>query len=164
MLSPRSTMSDWSRITTDSLRLIIEKLKCHQNRETTKANYLGIWHHFNQFLMKLDVVPDDWEDRTSLFCAHLVNLGRESSTIKSCVSAIKCVLKNDSYDWDNNQLLLRTITRGCKIINDKYHERLPIKRNLLEVILFELGRTCGGQPYLLVTYRALFALTYYRLF
>ena len=132
----------------------------------TKLNYLGIWRHFNQFLMRLDVVPEKWEDRVVLFCTHLVEQGRQSSMIKSYISAIKNVLRNDDddYEWNDNILLLNTITKACKVINDQYRERLPIKRHLLEVILFELGVIFSMQLYLLITYRTLFVLAYYGLF
>ena len=74
------------------------------------------------------------------------------------------MLKNDNYNWNDNILMLQTITRGCRIINDTFKERLLIKRHLLEVMLFELGHVFSTQNYLLVTYRALFALAYYGLF
>ena len=78
----------------------------------------------------------------------------------------KNVLRNDEddYEWNNNILLLNTITKACKVTNDQYRERLPIKRHLLEVILFELGRIFSMQPYLLITHRTLFVLAYYGLF
>ena len=50
-------------------------------------------------------------------------------------------------------MLLASLTRACKLINDRVRTRLPIGFNLLELILFELQRhyTTGGynQPYLI---------------
>ena len=48
--------------------------------------------------------------------------------------------------------------------NDVVFIRRPIKRNMLEAILFEVDRVVHGQPYLISTYRANFALAYYGLF
>ena len=164
MRSSRSSVSGSSRISVNKIQLIIEKLKSLKNRETTKYNYLSIWRHFNRFISNLDRVPKTWEQRTVLFIAHLTDQGLQSSTIKSYISAIKCVLKDDDYEWDENQSLLSTLTRACKMVNDRVHIRRPIRRPLLEVILFEVGRLYNGQPYLVIMYRALFALLYYGLF
>ena len=88
----------------------------------------------------------------------------QSSTLKTNVSAIKSVLKDDNYKWDDNKVLLSSITRGCRVINDKIQYRLPLKLSLLEMILFEIGRLWdGAQPYLELMYRTLFAISYYGL-
>ena len=148
----------------NSIKLIIEKLKCKKNRETTNKNYLSIWRQFNQFIMRLDMVPHGWEDRVVLFCVHLVEKGLQSSTIKSYISTIKCVLQDNNYDWNENQMLLLTITIACRLQNDRVFVHRPIKRNLLKVLLFELVRLYAKQPYLLIAFRVLFALVYYSLF
>ena len=60
-------------------------------------------------------------------------------------------------------MLLGSLTKACKLINDKVHTRLPIQCGLLELILFEIQRVYGsaGQHYLQIMYTALFALSYY---
>ena len=77
------------------------------------------------------------------------------------VSAIKKILIDDGYQWDQQKILLGSLTKACKIINDRVHTRLPIQCGLLELILFEISRTYAQQYYLLVLYQALFALSYY---
>ena len=90
----------------------------------------------------------------------------QSQTVKTYVSAIKRVLIDDGYTWDNTKILLTSLTRGCRIINDRVRTRLPIQCNLLELILFEVQRifTDSSQYYLEILYKALFALGYYGLF
>ena len=76
------------------MNTVIERLKSKQTRESTAANYLGIWRHLNKFLIRLDHKENlSWEERTALFGAYLVDGGVQSSTLKSYFSAIKYVLK-----------------------------------------------------------------------
>ena len=101
-----------------------------------------------------------------LFRTHLVNEGYQSSTIKSYFSAIKHILKVDGYLWRDDKVLLATITKSCRLLNDKVKIKLPIKMGLPDAIMFELERSFGGsqpQPYLKIMYKAAFALAYYRL-
>ena len=134
-------------------------------RLSTRDNYLCIWKLFNQFVIRLDNILCTWEQRAAMFCAHLIDEGLQSATVRSYLSAIKSVLKDNDYDWDDSQTLLATLIRACRQINDQVKVRFPIKKSLLEVLLFELPRVLGfNQPYLIVLYRALFALAYYGLF
>ena len=75
------------------------------------------------------------------------------------------MLIDDGYPWDDRQVLIGSLTKACKIINEKVHTRLPIQCSLLELVLFEVHRKFGlqGQIYLRVMYQALFALSYYGL-
>ena len=109
--------------------------------------------------------PDTWEERTPLFVAYLVDKGIQSTTIKSYVSAIKKTLVSDNYTWDDNRIKLTSLTRACKLVNDKLMIRLPIHCGMLELILFEIQRifSKSSQPYLEIMYKALFALGYYGL-
>ena len=142
---------------------VIDKLKMKQYRETTGKNYMRVWRLFNSFLLKLDEMPQDWENRTTLFIGHLINEGMQSSTIKSYVSAIKKLLVIDGYKWKDELVLLGTLTRACRLTNDLVRTRLPIHGSLLELILFEFQREFSSQPYLQALYKALFALGYYGL-
>ena len=162
--SGSTSTSSTSKYSKNSLELILEKLKGKQVRTTTSTNYLAIWRSFNQFLIKLDKMPNSWEDRTALFCAHLVNEGNQSQTLKSYVSAIKSVLKDDGYyEWNEEKVLLSTLTRACKLENDKLTCRFPIQKGLFELIIFQLRHNLIGQFYLETLYRALFCLAYYGL-
>ena len=126
-------------------------------------NYFNIWRSFNDFIIRLDEKPISWEDRTSLFLVYLIEKGAKSSTIKSYKSAIKSVLTDDGYDWNDNKIMLNCLTKACKIKNDVVMTRLPIERKLLDLILFELERIFSKQPYLEILYKALFAISYYGL-
>ena len=144
---------------------IVERLMMKQHRDSTSRTYLSIWRQFNKFLVNLDKKPKFWEDRTTLFIAYLVDRGMQSGTIKSYVSAIKKTLVMDGYKWDDDMVLVRSLAKACKIVNDKVRTRLPIHCNLLEMILFEVQRYFGNrqQLYLEILYKTLFAISYYGL-
>ena len=101
------------------MQSIIEKLQSKQTRDSTAKNYLNIWHQFNKFLLRLDKRPSSWEHRTLLFVAHLIEYrGAQSSTVKSYVSAIKKTLTMDKHKWNDNVILISSLTKASKIIND----------------------------------------------
>ena len=157
-----SKSSGSSKISTQHISNILERLRSKQTRESTAANYLGIWRHMNKFIINLDVRENlSWEDKTALFGAYLVEGGVQSSTLKSYFSAIKHVLKQDGYEWDDNKAMLSSLVKSCKLENDRVKIRLPIQKGLLEMILFELQRIFEGQPYLETLYKAIFSLAYY---
>ena len=141
---------------------ILERLKSKQTRETTKNNYLG---QLNKFIINLDYREHlSWEEKTALFGAYLINNGIQSSTLKSYFSALKHVLKQDGYDWNDKKVLLSSLVKSCKLENDKVKIRLPIQKGLLEMLLFELQRIYGQsnpQPYLISLHSALLCLGYY---
>ena len=112
-------------------------------------------------MLKLDVKPVDWEERTALFCAYLVEKGNKSATIKSYVSAIKNILVTDGYKWNDSLILMDSPTKACRLANDKIYLRFPIHIGLLEMLLFELERLFSMDWYLEVMYKALFSLAYY---
>ena len=149
-----------------SIQRIIDDLMYKQTRESTAKTYLSIWQQFNTFLVCLDEMPQDWEQRTTLFVAHLIQRGMQSSTVKPYVSAIKkCVLR-ENYPWDDNRLLLTSLTKACKLVNDQVTHRFPIHCGLLELILFEIERMLAknNQCYLVLLYQTMFTLGYYGLF
>ena len=142
----------------------MEKLKRMQTRSSTAKTYYSVWKQFNKFLIRLDMMPESWEDRTSLFVTHLIEFKQfQSASVKSYISAIKRTLLDDGYDWSDNCILLNSLTRACRIVNDRITTRLPIRCSLLELILFELERMFIGQPYLETLYKAMFAIGYYGL-
>ena len=141
----------------------MEKLKGCNNRKRTQENYLGIWRNFNDFLIRLDTKPNLWEERTALFLTYMIDNEAKSSTIKSYKSAIKSILVNDNYEWNESKILLSCLTRACRIKNDIVRTKLPIQKGLMELILFEIERIYINQPYLEILYKAVFALSYYRL-
>ena len=144
---------------------MLERLKNKQIRKSTAENYLSIWRHLNRFIIKLDTRDNlSWEEKTALFGAYLVDSGVQSSTLKSYFTAIKHVLRQDGYEWNDRKALLSSLVKGCKIENDQLKVRLPIQKGLLEMLLFELGRFYNekaSQPYLEQMYKAMFCLAYY---
>ena len=143
----------------------VSKLMLKQHRDSTAKKYLAVWRQFNAFVIKLDHKPKLWEDRVTLFIGYLIDNGMQSSTVKSYVSAIKKTLILDKYKWNDDLVLVRSLAKACKIVNDRVHTRLPIHCGLLEMILFEVQRyfTTQNQWYLEIMYKALFAVSYYGL-
>ena len=143
---------------------LLEQLKGDNHQKSTKLNYYGIWKNFNLFIIKLDKIPNTWEKRISLYCIYLVvDQELKSSTIKSYISGIKSVLKSDGYICDEGKLLLNALIKSCKLKNDTIKTRLPIQKGLLEIILFEIRRRFGTQPYLEAMYISAYLIAYYGL-
>ena len=154
-----------SQISKRSIKAIIEKLKAKSHRSSTYKTYLSVWRKFNGFLIKLDIRPKSWEQCTYLFIADLIDQGAQSSTVKSYISAIKCMVVKDNYKWDDNAVAFNSLMKACRLVNDRVKTRLPIYCGFLELILFEVQRHFRdiGQKYLEILYKALFALGYYGL-
>ena len=143
---------------------IMENIKRQQHCGATNVNYQGIWRNFNKFLIRLDSMPRHWEDRVAIYTTYLIKNGCQSATVKSYISAIKSVLLNDNYQWDDKRAQLTSLTRACRVINDKVKDRLPIQIGLLELILHETERKFSYQFYLELLYKCLFAMAYFGLF
>ena len=152
-----------STISVIRMERIMERLKCMRNHSSTIKKYHNMWSNFNKFLLKLDKKPKLWEDRVSMFRAYLVDRGIQSSTLKSYISALKCILTNDGYEWDDSKVLLHSLTSSCRIVNDTIKTRFLIRIGLLELLLFETQRKFHKQPYLEILYKAVLALGYYGL-
>ena len=88
--------------------------------------------------------------------------GYKSATMKTYISAIKRVLMDDGYAWNNSIVLFASLTKACRLQNDKVYTRFPIQFGLFELILFEISRVYS-QPYLIALYRGIFTLAYYGL-
>ena len=150
-----SSSSNSSKISTRHIQLIIQKLMGQSQRNSTTKNYLAIWRQFNKFVISLDRKPNSWEERVTLFIGHKIDQGMQSSTVKCYVSAIKKMLVNDGYPWDDQKILLGSLTKACRIINDRVYTRLPIQCSLLEMILFEIHRIFDIQVYLQSMYNSI---------
>ena len=141
---------------------MIEKLRNKKHQLSTKRNYHTIWKLFNKFIISLDFIPKSWEEKLSLYCGYLVDIKKvQSSTLRSYVSAIKQTLIIDGYRWDPEEFILSTFTKSCKMENDRVKTRLPIKKGLLELILYDLEITFNEQNYLEKAYKAIFIICYY---
>ena len=105
---------------------IIDLLKNERHQTSTKKSYRSIWKNFNQFFVKLDVKPNNWEDRISLYAGYLVSSNKQSRTIRSYVSAIKAVLENIGIEVNTDRCLLSSLARVYRLVNDKVPTRLLI--------------------------------------
>ena len=143
------------------MELLVQKLLSQQNRKSTVKTYMNIWRQFNNFVISLDVAPSSWEPRTTLYIAYLIDTGKQSASIKSYVSAIKKLLVIDGYKWKDEEVLLNSLTKTYRLLNDRVKTRLPIHCGFLEMILFELERYFSSQYYLECLYKAIFAFSYY---
>ena len=112
----------------------------------------------------MDNKPDSWEDRLVLFVGYLIDKCRKLSTIKSYISAIKAVLKEDGVELNENKYLLASLTKACKLKNDTVQSRFPIQKGLLSLILSKIEVIYDTQPYLLTLYQALISTAYFGMF
>ena len=161
-----SSRSTDSTISAKDMERIVEKLKTQDVRETTKNNYYAIWKNFNKFFIRLDVKPTSWEDRIILFIGHLVNENRKSQTIKSYLSAIQTVLRHDGVELQQDRFLISSLTKACKLKNDRVKTCLPIQKPMLEVIL-KYTKTYfleQNQYFLALLYQTIFITGYYGMF
>ena len=155
-----------STVSTKAIEAIVEKLRCQFLRQSTKNSYYGVWKSFNEFNIKLDSKPKSWEERLTLFVGYLISLNRQSSMIKSYISAIKAVLKYEKIELSENKVLLSSLIKACKLQNDCIQTQLPIRKGLLQVIINSVEKYYdhNPQPYLCTMFRALFLTAYFGLF
>ena len=145
------------------MQQIIDRLHIQQYQKSTRRSYLSAWRSFNEFYIKLDSKLRHWEDRLVLFVGHLVHTHKQAATIKSYISAIKAVLREDGYVLNEDRYLLNALTKACKLRQNKVKTMLPIQKGLLEIIIKYIKRIFEAQPYLLTMYQALFTATYFGL-
>ena len=117
--STGSSSKGTSIISTSHMEQVVQRLLGLQNRKSTVRTYLNIWRQFKNSVISLDVLPSSWEARTTLYIAHMIENGKQSSSIKSYVSAIKKLLVTDGYKWQDNEVLLTSLTKACRMINDR---------------------------------------------
>ena len=140
-------------------------MQCH--RDTTRKNYYRVWKIFSQFYFKLDVKPSTWEQRITLFVGYLINTNKQSSTIKSYLSALRAVLKQDKVILHEDQFLISSLTKACRLKNDCVKLRHPIQKGMLGLLVrevrkyFEVER---NQSYLSLLYQTILSTGYFGLF
>ena len=143
--------------------MIVDKLRGQQYRDSTKCNYYTIWKLFNKFFLRLDQKPGSWEERLVLFVGYLIDDKKQSSTVKSYVSAIKAVLKDVGVKLSNDLSLINSLTKACRLVNDQICTRLPIQKVLLEVLIKQISVPYDTQPYLKIIFKALLCTSYFGL-
>ena len=127
--------------------------------------YYTVWKLFSQFYLKLDIKPTLWEDRLTLFVGYLISKDRKSGTIRSYISAIKSILRDDGHKISEDRYLLTSLIKACKFRNDRVAVKLPIQSDLVNTILQRIDThfttTINNQPYLCMLYKALVATSYF---
>ena len=142
----------------------MDKLRLERNRSSTRKIYYSVWKQFNEFFIRLDFKPQTWEDRLILFVGFLVERNRKSSTIRSYISAVKAVLREDNVEIQEDKYLLSSLTKACKYKNDQVRIRLPIQKGVLKILLDKISEEMGStQPYLCCMYKAIFSSAYFGL-
>ena len=161
-----SQSSTSSQLSTVSIQNVVDRLIQGRIRDSTKRNYRSVWKQFNEFFIRLDIKPTAWEDRIVLFAGHLINEQKQSQTVKSYVSAIKGVLRNDGVVINEDRFLLNSLTRACKLSNDRVRTRLPIRKPLLHMLATSVTNHYEkkNQPYLGLLYKAIFVTAYHGMF
>ena len=145
------------------MKQIVEQLRQHHHRDSTKAMYYSVWRAFNEFFIKLDDKPNSWEERLILFVGYLIQKKLKANTINSYISAIKAVLKQDGISINEDQYMLNSLTQACRYVNHQVHNRLPIQKGLCAYLLQFTDAHFNdlNQPYLAILYKSLFAAAYY---
>ena len=161
-----SSSSTLSCFSTKEISQIVEELQLNQHRSLTRKNYYAVWRLFNQFYIKLDVKPTAWEDRLTLFVGHLIQMERQSQTVKSYISAIKAVLKMHKIKIEEDHYLLSSLTRACQLKNDHLQARLPIHKGMLAILVRDTEEYfCNiNQPFLACLFKTLQLTMYYGMF
>ena len=127
----KSTKSTSSSISTHEIENYVNMLKYQSQRCSTRRSYYNIWKSLNQFFLKLDHRPTQWEDRLVLFIGHLIEQNRRLSTINSYVSAIRAVLQEQYITLNENKYLLKSLIRACRSNNDSVSTKIPVQKQLL---------------------------------
>ena len=161
--SSGSSMMSSTTISTAALESLVHRLKFERNRSSTRKMYYGVWRCFNSFFIKLDDKPSFWEERLTLFVGYLIEQNRKSSTIKSYISAIKAVLREDDVILNEDRYLLTSLTKACKYKNEQVRIRLPIQKSLLRLIIQSMDDLFDNQSYLCCLYKAMLATGYFGL-
>ena len=161
-----SHSSDSSKYSTRYLKLTLQKLQNNQHEDGTQETYHRAWKSFNDFFIKLEHKPQSWEDRIALFVAFLLDNKNPKATIKTYVSGIKSVLRNDGIILDKDSVLLASLLKSCKYVESEVNMRMPIHCRMLRIMMdrVEQHYLRRNQIYLTKLYKAMFVTAYYGLF
>ena len=153
-------------ISTAVINNIINCLKNERNRDSTRKNYHAIWKIFSRFYLSLDNKPDSWEDCLVLFTGYLITKNRKVATVRSYISAIKTVLKEDDIVISEDRFLLNSLVKASRLCNNHVRIRFPVQKQLVHELLRQIDRqfTEAMQPYAQKLFMAMISTTYYGLF
>ena len=76
------------------------------------------------------------------------------------------MLQEIGVKLNEDQTLITSLTKACRLVNDQIKTRLSIQKDLLGVIIHQVNNYYGNrnQEYLRVLYRSLISMAYFRLF
>ena len=99
-----------------------------------------------------------------LFIGFLVDQKKQSSTVKSYLSALRAILKDDDVKLNEDLLLISSLTQACSYTNDRARTRLPIQKTLSVILKqVETHFTEMNQPYLAILHKTMFSTMYFGL-
>ena len=106
-----------------------------------------------------------WQERVTLFIGHLIENKLKLASIRSYLSAIRTVLAEDGFEFQQDSFVLTSLIKASRICNNVLVTCLPIHKVLLKLILDEVTKfgTELNQPYQKTLYLAFFAMAYYGL-
>ena len=154
---PHST-SGSSTISTKTVSQIVERLRFQRCRDSTRATYYCVWKVFSKFYFRLDVKPPTWEERIVLLTAFLIDNKLKSTSVRSYLSAIRCIIAEDGIRLNEDWFLINSLTRACKLKNDELTIRFLIHKDLLHSILCKVETHYmekKNQPYLCYLIKAM---------
>ena len=140
-----------------TIRAIVDNLKSQRFRDCTRCTYYRIWKIFGRSYLRLDVKPPTWEERIVLFAAFLIDNKLKSATVRSYLSALRSMLAEDGFELNKNLFLIGSLTRACKLKNDRLTVRFPIHNKASN---YFIGR---NQVYLAVLFEGMLLAGYYGL-
>ena len=73
------------------------------------------------------------------------------------------MLLDINVEVNEDHFLISSLTRACQLINDQVRTRLPIQRDMLNILLKKVREVFSTQPFLSQLYQALFVAGYYGL-
>lgn len=145
-------------------RRIKNHIKNFRLKSSTKRSYKKTWDRFNKFISKFDCIPPKWEDRIIVWATHLADNRKKSATIRSYISAVRYCLSLDDIKVSHQNCELAAIIQAAKQMNDQLYIRLPIQRELMQLILrfidshYRIGK---GQQYQSHWLKAIFSMAYH---
>ena len=145
----------------------MDRLRNQCYHDSTKQNYYRIWKAFSAFYFRLDVKPESWEERIVLFIAHLVEENKQSSTIRSYISGLRAILKQDRVKLEEDQFLITSLTKAARLRNNCVRLRLPIQKPMLGSLIHRVRNYYEdqlNQPYLSLLYQTILTVGYYGMF
>ena len=143
---------------------LVEQLKIKRFRGSTLKNYYPAWKTFNEFVIRLDLKPNNWGDRIILFVSYIIKNGRKATTIKSYVSAIRALLRNIGYELNEDKFWLNAMTKAGKLVNERVCTRFPTQKPMLKTLVRTLRQVFSDQPYLMKLYAGMLSIAYFGLF